>query len=83
MKPKRSDCIISVKDYELSLVVRKRQYPNSERGGSRGRVQGVSTPPPSRDDPRLSNTTGILSKKKTLRFIGVEVKHERRLKNSF
>ena len=32
------------------------------RGGSRGRVQGVRTPPP-RDDPRFSNTTGILPKK--------------------
>ena len=35
------------------------------RGGSRGRVQGVRTPPPW-DDLRFSNTTGIL-------FIGVEV----------
>ena len=35
------------------------------RGGSRGRVQGVRTlPPPLRDDLRLSNTTGILNKKK-------------------
>ena len=33
------------------------------RGGSRGRVQGVRTPPP-RDDLRFSNTTGILRKKK-------------------
>ena len=33
------------------------------RGGSRGRVQGVPTPPP-RDDLRFSNTTGILQKKK-------------------
>ena len=32
------------------------------RGGSRGRVQGVRTPP--RDDLRFSNTTGILQKKK-------------------
>ena len=31
------------------------------RGGSRGRVQGVRTPP--WDDLRLSNTTGILQKK--------------------
>ena len=39
-------------------------------------------PPPSRDDLRLSNTTGILPKKqKTLCFIGAEVKHETRLKN--
>ena len=45
------------------------------RGGSRGRVQGVRTPPP-RDDLRFSNTTGILPKKKTMWFIGVEVKQE-------
>ena len=32
------------------------------RGGSRGRVQGVRTPPP--DDLRFSNTTCILQKKK-------------------
>ena len=41
------------------------------RGGSRGRVQGVRTPP--LDDLRFSNTTGILPKKKTMWFIGVEV----------
>ena len=33
------------------------------RGRSRGRVQGVRTPPP-RDDLRFSNTTDILPKKK-------------------
>ena len=36
------------------------------RGGSRGRVQGVHTPPPPRYDLRFSNTTGILQKKKKL-----------------
>ena len=48
-----------------------------------GWVQGVHTPPPPpRDDPRLSNTTRILPKqKKTLCFIGAEIKHETRLKN--
>ena len=35
----------------------------SSRGRSRGRVQGVHTPPP-QDDLRFSNTTGILPKKK-------------------
>ena len=35
---------------------------SSERGGSRGRVQEVRTPPP-RDDLRFFNTTGILQKK--------------------
>ena len=33
------------------------------RGGSRGRVQEVRTPPPLRDDLRFSNTTGILQRK--------------------
>ena len=33
------------------------------RGGSRERVQGVRTPPPT-PDLRFSNTTGILQKKK-------------------
>ena len=32
--------------------------------------------PPSRDDLRFSNTTGILQKKKTMWFIGVEVQQE-------
>ena len=32
------------------------------RGGSRGRVQGVRTPPSPWDDLRFSNTTGILQK---------------------
>ena len=46
------------------------------RGGSRGRVQGVRTPPPW-DDLRFSNTTGILpKKKKTMWFLGVEVEQE-------
>ena len=35
-------------------------------------MQGVRTPPPSRDDLRFSNTIGILQKK-TMWFIGVEV----------
>ena len=51
-------------------------YPASRtRGGSRGRVQGVRIPPP-RDDLRFSNKTGILPKKKTMWFIGVEVEQE-------
>ena len=37
--------------------------------------------PPPWDDLRLSNTTGILPKKTTLWFIGVEVKHAKRLKS--
>ena len=45
------------------------------RGGSRGRVQGVSIPP-SWDDLQFSNTTGILQKKETMWFIGVEVEQE-------
>ena len=48
-----------------------------DRGGSRGRVQGVHTPlPPTWDDLRFSNTTGILQKKKTMWFIGVEEEQE-------
>ena len=50
-------------------------FSSNNRGGSRGRVQGVCTPPP-RDDLRFSNTTGILQKKKTMWFIGVEVEQE-------
>ena len=46
------------------------------RGGSRGRVQGVRTPPSPWDDLRFSYTTGILPKKKTMWFIGVEVEPE-------
>ena len=48
------------------------------RGGSRGRVQGVGTPPPPppRDGLRFSNTTGILPKKKTMWLIGVKVEQE-------
>ena len=41
---------------------------------SRGRVQGG--PPPPRGDLRFSTTTGILPKKKTMWFIGVEVEQE-------
>ena len=45
-------------------------------GGSTGRVQGVSTPPPP-DDLRFSNTIGILQeKKKPMWFIGVEVEKQ-------
>ena len=45
------------------------------RDGSSGRVQGVCTPPPW-DVLQFSNTTGILQKKKTMWFIGVEVEQE-------
>ena len=40
-------------------------------GGCRG-----CAPPPPRDDLRFSNTNGILQKKKTMWFVGVEVEHE-------
>ena len=51
--------------------------PYWRRGGSRGRLPGVHTPPP-QDDLRFSNTTGILQKRKqqTMWFIGVEVEQE-------
>ena len=45
-------------------------------GGSRGRVQGVRTPPLPRDDLRFSNTTGILPPQKTMWFIGDGVEQE-------
>ena len=43
-------------------------------GGCRGCTGG---PPPPPDDLQLSNTTGILQKKKTMRVIGVEVRQDR------
>ena len=46
------------------------------RGGSRGRVQGVCTPPPSWDDLRFSNTTGILQKKKLFGLLVLKVEQE-------
>ena len=53
------------------------------RGGASGEGAGGAHPTSRspRDDLRLPNTTSILQKKKTLWFIGAEVKHERRLKN--
>ena len=48
---------------------------DQSRGRSWGRMQGVRTPPP-KDDLRFSTTTGILQKKKTMWFIGVEVEQE-------
>ena len=41
-----------------------------------GRVQGVRTPPHPWDDLQFSNTSGVLRKKKTMWFIGVEVEQE-------
>ena len=52
-------------------------YVSHLRGGSRGRVQGVRSPPTPRDDLRFSNTTGILPKKKnSVVNIGVEVEQD-------
>ena len=53
-------------DLRLIQIRRTSHVPNlmhklCYRGGSRGKVQGVRTPPP-RDDLRFSNTTGILQK---------------------
>ena len=38
--------------------------------------RGCTPPPRPRDDLRFSNTTGILQKKRTMWFIGVEVEQE-------
>ena len=47
------------------------------RGGSRGKGAGGAHPPPHPwDDLQFSNTSGVLRKKKTMWFIGVEVEQE-------
>ena len=48
------------------------------RGGSRGGCRGCAPPHPPQDDLQFSNTTGILQKKKTMWFTGVEVEQETR-----
>ena len=48
--------------------VKRTSFSTKPRGGSRGRVQVVRTPPP-RDDLRFSNTTGILQKKKYVVYL--------------
>ena len=45
--------------------------PSADLGEGAG-----GAPPPLWDDLRFSNTTGILPKKKTMWFIGVEVEQE-------
>ena len=47
--------------------------PLNSSGGSRGRVQGVHTPPPPWDDLQFSNTNGILPKKKKKNLCGLLV----------
>ena len=67
------------KTFDLHQENNRRYYYRLCRSGSRGRVQGVRTPPPAPlNDLRFSNTTGILQKKnkKTMWFIGVEVEQE-------
>ena len=49
------------------------QHTRVDLGGG---CRGAQPPPPPRDDPRLSNTTGILQKTK-MRFIGVKVEQEK------
>ena len=59
--------------YSISLI------RDPARGTTRadlGEGAGGAHPPPSRDDLRFSNTTGILQKKKTMWFIGAEVEQE-------
>ena len=63
------------KQQQVGKCPSKGRIQTINRGGSRGRVQGVRTLP--WDDLRFSNTTGILQKKKkTMWFIGVEVEQE-------
>ena len=63
--------------YQKWIDSLKKMFTALFRGGSRGRVQGVHTPPPHPwDDLRFSNTTDILPKKKTMWFIGIEVEQE-------
>ena len=59
---------------QVKVLIYTKELWMSIRGVSRGRVQGVRTPPPW-DDLRFSNTTGILPKK-TMWFIGAEVEQE-------
>ena len=47
-------------------------YPGADLGGG----CRWCAPPPPRDDLRFSNTTGILQKKKTMWFIGIEIEQE-------
>ena len=46
-----------------STTVKSLLHSGDLRGWSRGRVQGVPTPPPPRDDLRFSNTTVFCQKK--------------------
>ena len=55
---------------EIFLLIDLR-YPGLKTIGV---LQGRAHPPP--DDLRFSNTTGILKKRKTMWFIGVEVEQE-------
>ena len=54
-----------------------------DRGRSRGRVQGVRNLSPPRPPEMTCDflIPLVFCEKKTMRFIGVEVKHETRLKN--
>ena len=71
------DTIVSRHCLTRSLVLRKEQcWILKSRGGSRGRVQGVRTPPPT---PEI--TCGFLiqlvfCQKKTIWLIGAEVEQE-------
>ena len=60
----------------LSLDPRSRFKNNRGVTGADLGGGGAGGAPPARDDLRFSNTTGILQKKKTLWFIGVEVEQE-------
>ena len=55
------------------FFLQKHFFAGADLGKGAG---GVHPPPPPRDDLRFSNKTGILQKKKTMWFIGVEVEQE-------
>ena len=75
VKKDQSLCITQsvMKKRNLALIFYSEDKTGADLGGG---CRGCIPPPPPRDDLRFSNTTGILQKKKTMWFIGVEVEQE-------
>ena len=71
----KSDILFARTTYLRLLIYLKAIYGQKTGADLGGGCRGCAPPPP-RDDLRFSNTTGILQKKKTMRFIGVEVEQE-------